>query len=177
MSLGITSLDHQKTILSGIQTLRAQVIQMHGRGVQVWHKDTKLVPGHRNPKGELFSPLIWPRNKSRKKKPTEAENLTRIDLESTFLLTPWKHLLCWLVWLIFYYVQCHKEIFLPWKDGISDSILTMTATIGKTGQILVVFYQGHVSVWNIGIQGELEKCALVFYMGYIVVILWCQLLH
>nr|DBA33631.1 TPA: hypothetical protein GDO54_001283 [Pyxicephalus adspersus] len=35
MSLGISSLDHQKTILSGIQTLRAQVIQMHGRGVQV----------------------------------------------------------------------------------------------------------------------------------------------
>ncbi|XP_053563126.1 ephrin type-A receptor 10 isoform X2 [Bombina bombina] len=35
MSLGISSLEHQKTILSGIQTLRAQVIQMHGRGVQV----------------------------------------------------------------------------------------------------------------------------------------------
>ncbi|XP_069478754.1 ephrin type-A receptor 10 [Ambystoma mexicanum] len=35
MSLGITSLEHQKTILSGIQTLRSQVIQMHGRGVQV----------------------------------------------------------------------------------------------------------------------------------------------
>ncbi|KAG8588311.1 hypothetical protein GDO81_005945 [Engystomops pustulosus] len=35
MSLGITSVEHQKTILSGIQTLRAQVIQMHGRGVQV----------------------------------------------------------------------------------------------------------------------------------------------
>ncbi|KAG8451498.1 hypothetical protein GDO86_003635 [Hymenochirus boettgeri] len=35
MSLGITSLEHQKIIISGIQTLRAQVIQMHGRGVQV----------------------------------------------------------------------------------------------------------------------------------------------
>ncbi|KAJ6663399.1 hypothetical protein lerEdw1_009478 [Lerista edwardsae] len=35
LSLGITSLEHQKTILSGIQALRAQVIQMHGRGVQV----------------------------------------------------------------------------------------------------------------------------------------------
>ncbi|OCT92133.1 hypothetical protein XELAEV_180151871mg, partial [Xenopus laevis] len=35
MSLGINSVEHQKTILSGIQTLRAQVIQMHGRGVQV----------------------------------------------------------------------------------------------------------------------------------------------
>ncbi|KAG6928343.1 EPH receptor A10 [Chelydra serpentina] len=35
LSLGITSAEHQKTILSGIQTLRAQVIQMHGRGVQV----------------------------------------------------------------------------------------------------------------------------------------------
>uniref|UniRef100_A0A8C8R8B8 Ephrin type-A receptor 10 n=1 Tax=Pelusios castaneus TaxID=367368 RepID=A0A8C8R8B8_9SAUR len=35
LSLGITSVEHQKTILSGIQTLRAQVIQMHGRGVQV----------------------------------------------------------------------------------------------------------------------------------------------
>ncbi|XP_029426764.1 ephrin type-A receptor 10 [Rhinatrema bivittatum] len=35
MSLGITSMEHQKTILSGIQTLRSQVIQMHGRGVQV----------------------------------------------------------------------------------------------------------------------------------------------
>ncbi|XP_058853476.1 ephrin type-A receptor 7-like isoform X1 [Acipenser ruthenus] len=35
MSLGITSVDHQKLILSAIQSLRAQVIQMHGRGVQV----------------------------------------------------------------------------------------------------------------------------------------------
>ncbi|KAI6073317.1 Ephrin type-A receptor 10 [Aix galericulata] len=35
LSLGITLAEHQKTILSGIQTLRAQVIQMHGRGVQV----------------------------------------------------------------------------------------------------------------------------------------------
>ncbi|XP_058609372.1 ephrin type-A receptor 7-like isoform X3 [Onychostoma macrolepis] len=35
LSLGITSLEHQKQILSAIQTLRAQVIQMHGRGVQV----------------------------------------------------------------------------------------------------------------------------------------------
>ncbi|XP_028819040.1 ephrin type-A receptor 10 isoform X2 [Denticeps clupeoides] len=35
LSLGITSLDHQKQILSAIQTLRAQVIQMHGHGVQV----------------------------------------------------------------------------------------------------------------------------------------------
>ncbi|XP_054251126.1 ephrin type-A receptor 10 [Indicator indicator] len=35
LSLGITLPEHQQTILSGIQTLRAQVIQMHGRGVQV----------------------------------------------------------------------------------------------------------------------------------------------
>ncbi|KAA0710292.1 Ephrin type-A receptor 7 [Triplophysa tibetana] len=35
LSLGITSLEHQKQILTAIQTLRAQVIQMHGRGVQV----------------------------------------------------------------------------------------------------------------------------------------------
>ncbi|KAM9533277.1 ephrin type-A receptor 10 [Guaruba guarouba] len=35
LSLGITLAEHQSTILSGIQTLRAQVIQMHGRGVQV----------------------------------------------------------------------------------------------------------------------------------------------
>ncbi|XP_071771461.1 ephrin type-A receptor 10 isoform X2 [Centroberyx gerrardi] len=35
LSLGITSLEHQKLILAAIQTLRAQVIQMHGRGVQV----------------------------------------------------------------------------------------------------------------------------------------------
>nr|XP_029519499.1 LOW QUALITY PROTEIN: ephrin type-A receptor 7-like [Oncorhynchus nerka] len=35
LSLGITSLEHQKQILSAIQALRAQVIQMHGRGVQV----------------------------------------------------------------------------------------------------------------------------------------------
>ncbi|XP_056277659.1 ephrin type-A receptor 7 isoform X2 [Pseudoliparis swirei] len=35
LSLGVTSLEHQKLILTAIQTLRAQVIQMHGRGVQV----------------------------------------------------------------------------------------------------------------------------------------------
>uniref|UniRef100_A0A3B3WU33 Receptor protein-tyrosine kinase n=1 Tax=Poecilia mexicana TaxID=48701 RepID=A0A3B3WU33_9TELE len=35
LSLGVISLDHQKLILAAIQTLRAQVIQMHGRGVQV----------------------------------------------------------------------------------------------------------------------------------------------
>ncbi|KAI1231257.1 Ephrin type-A receptor 10, partial [Lamprotornis superbus] len=34
LSLGITLAEHQKIILSGIQSLRAQVIQMHGRGVQ-----------------------------------------------------------------------------------------------------------------------------------------------
>ena len=35
LSLGVTSLEHQKLILTSIQALRAQVIQMHGRGVQV----------------------------------------------------------------------------------------------------------------------------------------------
>ncbi|KAM9457591.1 ephrin type-A receptor 10 [Clarias gariepinus] len=35
LSLGVTSLEHQKQLLTAIQTLRAQVIQMHGRGVQV----------------------------------------------------------------------------------------------------------------------------------------------
>ncbi|XP_060757059.1 ephrin type-A receptor 7-like isoform X2 [Neoarius graeffei] len=35
LSLGIASLEHQKQLLSALQTLRAQVIQMHGRGVQV----------------------------------------------------------------------------------------------------------------------------------------------
>ncbi|NXF10717.1 EPHAA protein, partial [Smithornis capensis] len=35
LSLGITLAEHQRTLVSGIQTLRAQVIQMHGRGVQV----------------------------------------------------------------------------------------------------------------------------------------------
>ncbi|CAL8373615.1 unnamed protein product [Boreogadus saida] len=34
LSLGVTSLEHQKLILTSIQALRAQVIQMHGRGVQ-----------------------------------------------------------------------------------------------------------------------------------------------
>ncbi|XP_016159146.1 PREDICTED: ephrin type-A receptor 10 [Ficedula albicollis] len=35
LSLGITLAEHQKILLGGIQALRAQVIQMHGRGVQV----------------------------------------------------------------------------------------------------------------------------------------------
>uniref|UniRef100_A0A674HS23 Ephrin type-A receptor 10 n=1 Tax=Taeniopygia guttata TaxID=59729 RepID=A0A674HS23_TAEGU len=35
LSLGITLAEHQETLLSGIQSLRAQVIRMHGRGVQV----------------------------------------------------------------------------------------------------------------------------------------------
>ncbi|NXK65304.1 EPHAA protein, partial [Sylvietta virens] len=35
LSLGITLAEHQDTILSGIQLLRAQVMRMHGRGVQV----------------------------------------------------------------------------------------------------------------------------------------------
>ncbi|KAJ3609418.1 hypothetical protein NHX12_023939 [Muraenolepis orangiensis] len=35
LSLGVTSLEHQKLILGAVQTLRAQVIHMHGRGVQV----------------------------------------------------------------------------------------------------------------------------------------------
>ncbi|KAL1256173.1 hypothetical protein QQF64_014234 [Cirrhinus molitorella] len=39
LSLGITSLEHQKQILSAIQTLRAQVIQMHGRGVQSYRNE------------------------------------------------------------------------------------------------------------------------------------------
>ncbi|NXD29044.1 EPHAA protein, partial [Spelaeornis formosus] len=35
LSLGITPAEHQNAILNGIQTLRAQVIQMQGQGVQV----------------------------------------------------------------------------------------------------------------------------------------------
>ncbi|NXQ26545.1 EPHAA protein, partial [Alaudala cheleensis] len=35
LSLGITVAEHQQTLLGGIQALRAQVIRMHGRGVQV----------------------------------------------------------------------------------------------------------------------------------------------
>ncbi|NXC92171.1 EPHA7 protein, partial [Cercotrichas coryphoeus] len=35
LSLGITLAEHQQVLLGGIQRLRAQVIRMHGRGVQV----------------------------------------------------------------------------------------------------------------------------------------------
>ncbi|NXR64740.1 EPHAA protein, partial [Rhadina sibilatrix] len=35
LSLGITLAEHQRIILGGLQALRAQVIRMHGRGVQV----------------------------------------------------------------------------------------------------------------------------------------------
>lgn len=36
MSLGITLVGHQKKIMSSIQTMRAQMLHLHGKGVQVW---------------------------------------------------------------------------------------------------------------------------------------------
>lgn len=35
MSLGITLVGHQKKIMSSIQTMRAQMLHIHGTGVQV----------------------------------------------------------------------------------------------------------------------------------------------
>lgn len=35
MSLGITLVGHQKKIMSSIQTMRAQMLHLHGKGVQV----------------------------------------------------------------------------------------------------------------------------------------------
>ncbi|XP_068773422.1 ephrin type-A receptor 10 isoform X7 [Struthio camelus] len=45
LSLGITLVEHQKTILSGIQTLRAQVIQMHGRGLEIFTGEKGFING------------------------------------------------------------------------------------------------------------------------------------
>lgn len=36
MSLGITLVGHQKKIMNSIQTMRAQMLHLHGTGVQVW---------------------------------------------------------------------------------------------------------------------------------------------
>lgn len=36
MSLGITLVGHQKKIMSSIQTMRAQMLHLHGTGIQVW---------------------------------------------------------------------------------------------------------------------------------------------
>jgi hypothetical protein len=35
MSLGITLVGHQKKIMSSIQTMRAQMLHLHGTGIQV----------------------------------------------------------------------------------------------------------------------------------------------
>jgi len=35
MSLGISLVGHQKKVMSSIQTMRAQVLHLHGTGVQV----------------------------------------------------------------------------------------------------------------------------------------------
>lgn len=40
MSLGITLVGHQKKIMSSIQTMRAQMLHLHGTGVQVWRSLT-----------------------------------------------------------------------------------------------------------------------------------------
>lgn len=40
MSLGITLVGHQKKIMSSIQTMRAQMLHLHGTGVQVWRTAT-----------------------------------------------------------------------------------------------------------------------------------------
>lgn len=43
MSLGITLVGHQKKIMSSIQTMRAQMLHLHGTGVQVWWTATGCI--------------------------------------------------------------------------------------------------------------------------------------
>lgn len=43
MSLGITLVGHQKKIMSSIQTMRAQMLHLHGTGVQVWWAKSGLL--------------------------------------------------------------------------------------------------------------------------------------
>lgn len=51
MSLGITLVGHQKKIMSSIQTMRAQMLHIHGTGVQVWQTpwcSCRTSPANRN---------------------------------------------------------------------------------------------------------------------------------
>lgn len=53
MSLGITLVGHQKKIMSSIQTMRAQMLHLHGTGVQVWCTATgRLGHGGKKTNGE-----------------------------------------------------------------------------------------------------------------------------
>lgn len=47
MSLGISLVGHQKKIMSSIQTMRAQMLHLHGTGIQVWWR-SKALPGRMN---------------------------------------------------------------------------------------------------------------------------------
>lgn len=47
MSLGISLVGHQKKIMSSIQTMRAQMLHLHGTGIQVWWTSEDL-PGRMN---------------------------------------------------------------------------------------------------------------------------------
>lgn len=72
MSLGISLVGHQKKIMSSIQTMRAQMLHLHGTGIQVWWASTAL-PGrmNQNSPGQhrkmCDSKKIW-KNKSTTKK-------------------------------------------------------------------------------------------------------------
>lgn len=57
MSLGITLVGHQKKIMSSIQTMRAQMLHLHGTGIQVWHAGLPRV--ELKTAGELFWPSVY----------------------------------------------------------------------------------------------------------------------
>lgn len=66
MSLGITLVGHQKKIMSSIQTMRAQMLHLHGTGVQVWWTETSHqsrsgsgAAPRRNQDQRLMSTRLW----------------------------------------------------------------------------------------------------------------------
>lgn len=75
MSLGISLVGHQKKIMSSIQTMRAQMLHLHGTGIQVWWRSNAL-PGrmNQNSPGDTVKCVtrqkIWKNKSTTKKKKT-----------------------------------------------------------------------------------------------------------
>lgn len=75
MSLGISLVGHQKKIMSSIQTMRAQMLHLHGTGIQVWWR-SKALPGRMNQNSPgntvkcVTRQKIWKNKSTTKKKKT-----------------------------------------------------------------------------------------------------------
>lgn len=98
MSLGISLVGHQKKIMSSIQTMRAQMLHLHGKGVQVWRRTGAELP-KANQSTSRTVPAAKPEEMRRKLKDGMfGVGLFRQDKPVSFCSSAEGVAMCWCYW-------------------------------------------------------------------------------